>query len=128
MYLNALRIRLGLIAAGIIITAAYMLCGGSLLPGREARILIEFGTDPDQFTGLDVEIDGAVVGKLERIGQATRTAFPVKPGIHQVRVVGPAYDSRPVPIEAPNPGLSTMVLLEYDGGYSASGRPGLVLH
>jgi hypothetical protein len=126
MFLNALRIRLGLIAAGIIVTAAYMLCGGSLLPGSEARILIEFGTDPDQFAGLDVEIDGAVAGKLERIGQATRTAFPVEPGIHQVRVVGPAFDSRPVPIEAANPGMSTMVLLEY--GESPDGRLALVLH
>jgi len=128
MFLNALRIRLGLIAAGIIITVAYMLCGGSVLPGNQARILIEFGSDADRFAGLDVEIDGAIAGKLERVGQATRTAFPVEPGIHQVRVVGPAYDSRPVPIDAPNPGLSTMVLLEYDDVRGTGGRPGLVLH
>lgn len=128
MFLNALRIRIGLVVVGIIMTAAWMLCGGSPLPGSQARILIEFGSDPDQFAGLDVEIDGAIVGKLERVGQATRTAFPVKPGTHQVRVVGPAYDSRAVPIDAPNPGLSTMVLLEYDDGYSTSGHPGLVLH
>lgn len=127
MFLNALRIRIGLVVAGALMAVGYAAFGHSLFPSTQARILIEFGSDPDNFAGLDVEIDGRVVGQLERIGQATRTAFPVEPGTHQVRVTGPAFDSAPTPIEAPHSGMSTMVLLEYSDAPTAGGRPSLAL-
>ena len=127
MFLNALRIRIGMVVAGLLLAIGWAAFGHSLFPSTQARILIEFGGDPDNFTGLDVEIDGRVVGRLERIGQATRTAFPVEPGTHQVRVVGPAFDSAPAPIDAPDPGTSTMVLLEYAESPGTSGRPALTL-
>ena len=93
----------------------------------QARILIEFGSDPDHFTGLEVEIDGRVAGQLQTIGQATRTAFPVEPGAHQVRVVGPAFDSDPATIDAPDAGMSRMVLLGWAEAPASNGRPILTL-
>lgn len=127
MFLNALRIRIGMVVAGVLLAVGYASFGHSLFPSTQARILIEFGSDPDNFAGLEVEIDGQVVGQLERIGQATRTAFPVEPGQHQVRVLGPAFDSAPATIDAPNPGMSTMVLLEYAETPGTNGRPALTL-
>ncbi|HKQ97848.1 MAG TPA: hypothetical protein VJV75_08235 [Candidatus Polarisedimenticolia bacterium] len=127
MFLSALRIRIGLVVVGVLLAVGWAAFGHSLFPSTQARILIEFGSDPDSFTGLEVEIDGRVVGQLEKIGQATRTAFPVEPGTHQVRVVGPAFDSAPATIDAPNPGMSTMVLLEYAETPGTSGRPSLTL-
>jgi len=127
MFLSALRIRIGMAVAGVLMAVGWAAFGHSLLPSTQARILIEFGADPDRFTGLDVEIDGHIAGQLERVGQATRTAFPVEPGTHQVRVVGPAFDSAPAPIEARHSGMSTMVLLEYSESPGAGGRPALTL-
>ena len=127
MFLSALRIRIGMVVAGGLLAVGWASFGHALFPSTQARILIEFGGDPDSFTGLDVEIDGRVVGHLERVGQATRTAFPVEPGTHHVRVIGPAFDSAPAPIDAPEPGMSTMVLLEYSESPGTTGRPALTL-
>ena len=127
MFLSALRIRIGMAVAGVLVAIGWCAFGHSLFPSTQARILIEFGGDLDNFEGLDVEIDGRVVGQLERVGQATRIAFPVEPGKHQLRVVGPAFESAPTPIDAPNPGMSTMVLLEYADAPGAGGRPVLTL-
>lgn len=125
MFLNSWRVRMGAIAAGAILAIAWVTCGGSLFPSSQGRILIEFGSNADGFAGLDVEIDGTIAGKLERIGQATRTAFPVDPGTHQVRVVDPQFDSTPVPIEVQGGGLSTMVLLEMGDVPGPTGKPTL---
>jgi K+-transporting ATPase A subunit len=127
MFLNSWRIRLGMIGAGVVLAIAWVMCGGSLFPSSQGKILIEFGANPDGFAGCDVEIDGRIAGKLERFGQATRTAFPVDPGTHQVRVVDPQFDSTPVPIEAPGGGMSTMVLLEMGDVPGPSGKPQVVL-
>lgn len=128
MFLNALRIRIGMVVSGVLLAIGWAAFGHSLFPSTQARILIEFGADPEQFAGLDVEIDGRIAGQLERVGQATRTAFAVEPGTHQVRVVGPAFDSAPATIDARHSGMSTMVLLEHSEVPSASGRPALTLH
>lgn len=127
MFLSALRIRIGMAVAGTLLGIGWAAFGHSLFPSTQARILIEFGSDPDHFTGLEVEIDGRVAGQLQAIGQATRTAFPVEPGAHQVRVVGPAFDSAPASIDAPHSGMSTLVLLEYSESPGPAGRPSLTL-
>jgi hypothetical protein len=127
MFLSALRIRIGMVVAGILMAIGWAAFGHSLFPSTQARILIEFGGDPESFAGLEVEIDGRLAGQLERIGQSTRTAFPVEPGRHQVRVTGPAFDSAPTPIDAPHPGRTTTVLLEYSEVPGSNGRPALTL-
>ena len=128
MFLNSWRIRLGAMGAGIVLMVTWMVWGGSMLPGSEPRVLIEFGADPDQFAGLDVEIDGQVAGKLEQIGQATRTAFKVSPGAHTVRVLHPEFGCRPAEVTADTPGMSTMLLLDHDEMPGPDSRPMLTLH
>ena len=128
MFLNSWRIRLGAIGGGIILMVTWMVCGGSMVPGSEPRILIEFGTEPDVFAGLEVEIDGKVAGKLERIGQTTRTAFKVTPGAHTVRVLHPEFGCRPAQVTADIPGMSTMLLLDHDEMPGPDNRPMLTLH
>ena len=65
MFLNSWRMRLGLIAAGVLLTGAYLIFGGRPLLGADTGVLIEFGADPDRFAGMDVEVDGRIVGKRE---------------------------------------------------------------
>jgi hypothetical protein len=129
MFLNSWRLRLGAIGAGAVLLLFVYAMTGTLFPGSRPGILIEFGSDPETFAGLPVEIDGKVAGKLERFGQATRTGFEVAGGTHTVRVVHPTLDCRPVTVDAKLPGIKTMLLLEYDDGVDASGRmkPRLVL-
>ena len=128
MELNLPRLRLGLACAGIVLLIAWKVFGGST--GPEPGILIEFGSDPERFAGLAVEVDGRVVGTLERIGQATRTAFPVEPGEHTVLVRDPELPCAPARVTVADGGIKATLLLEHDEGADASGRlrGGLVLH
>lgn len=128
MFLNSWRIRIGMLGAGILLAAAWCLWGGSFVPGSECKVLVEFGSDPDTFAGMEVESDGHVLGRLEQVGQATRTAFPVACGTHQVSVRHPQFDSRPIEVAANTPGLSTMLLLEHAEMPGPGGRPALTLH
>ena len=128
MFLNSWRIRLGLAAAGVIVLVMYLFAtGGSLVPGSKPGILIEFGSYPQQFEGLQVEIDGQVVGELKRYGQATRTGFEVSKGEHTVRVISPNFDCTPTKVTTTLPGQKVMLLLEVDDAYSSNGRPMLTL-
>jgi hypothetical protein len=127
MFLNSWRMRLGLIAAGILLAGTWLICGGGLTPGAETGILIEFGADPDRFAGMDVEVDGRIVGKLERLGQATRTAFALDPGEHDVRIVHPEFNTIPARVSCNTPGIKPMLVLNYadSSGMDGSGRPTL---
>lgn len=127
MFLNLSRLRLGAMVAGLLLVVAWFAFGGKT--GTETRISIEFGTDPDSLVGAEVEIDGKPVGKLERIGRATRYAFEVDPGEHTVRVVQPGFDGRPARVRVEGPGQALMLLAEIEPSYDpgGSGRPVLVL-
>lgn len=127
MYLNSWGIRLGIIGAALVLLLFYLLWGGELFPGTKPGILIEFGSDPDEFVGLPVEIDGKIVGKLERFGQATRTGFTTTKGPHIVRVVSPNIPCEPLKIDNLLPGMKRMLLLEYDEVSDGSGRMKQVL-
>jgi hypothetical protein len=94
MFLNAFRIRLALMGAGILTLCVYLAMGGRLGPPRHGAITIEYGMYPDEFQGLAVEIDGVVAGTLKPFGSATRTAFEVKPGEHAIRVLHPQLGSQ----------------------------------
>ena len=128
MFLNSWPLRLGLIGAGVLLGVAWMLWGGSLVPGSDCKVLVEFGSDPDTFAGMEVVSDGKVLGRLESIGQATHTAFPVACGTHEVAVRHPGFDSSPIEVAAEIPGFSTMLQLEHGEVPGPGGHPALTLH
>ena len=93
--MNALHMRFAAIAGGILLLGFFILSGGSL--GSPEVIQIDFGMYPEVFEGAEVEIDGKVVGTLERTGQATRAGFKVEEGKHVVRVLH-EHESAPVAV------------------------------
>jgi len=127
MQLNLPRLRLGMAGAAVVLFVAYKLMGGTLTP--QQGILIEFGSDPDRFVGLEVEVDGQVVGVLEKIGAQTRTGFVVPAGTHTVRVRDRQLPCAPASVDIQANGMKVMLLLEYEESADRSGRitPGLAL-
>jgi len=119
MQLNALHMRFGAIAAGVILTGIFFLSGGSL--GGDRIIQLDFGLYPEVFEGCQVEIDGKVVGTLERVGQATRNGFKVRRGKHTVRVLHPELESRPAEIALERPGEKARILLDIVSEYDERG-------
>jgi hypothetical protein len=71
------------------------LLGASACGGPQQWISIEFGLYPEEFEGLPVLIDGEQVGTLDVTGRATRIAFPVEMGEHEVRIEHPELPCRP---------------------------------
>jgi hypothetical protein len=127
MQLNLPRLRLGMAGAAVFLFIAYKLMGGAFTP--QQGILIEFGSDPDRFAGLDVEVDGQVVGKLEKLGAQTRTGLVIPAGTHTVKVRDPQLRCAPASVDIQSNGMKVMLLLEYEESADRSGRltPGLVL-
>lgn len=115
MQLNLSSLRLGGAIAGVLVLGLYFAMGGSF--SNPAIVQIEFGIDPHGFEGLTVEIDGEAVGKLEQIGQATRSGFEVEPGEHEVRVVGDGMRSETVRVELRGAGDKVRLMLDF-AGYS----------
>jgi hypothetical protein len=93
VYLNAFRIRLALMGAGVLTLGIYLAMGGRLGPSDRGVVQIEYGIEPGELDGLAVEIDGQVVGKLRPFGSSYRTGFLVREGLHQVKLLHPTMDS-----------------------------------
>jgi len=93
--------------------------GGSAVFGVSTAISIEWGIEPD-LAGSDVEVDGKVVGNLEKYGQATRNAFPVSPGKHTVRVISDSFACPPHEVELKH-GERLHLLLEIEESVNAQG-------
>jgi hypothetical protein len=111
MRLNLSRTHLGAIGGGAALAMTVWMCVGF----RDSPVVqIEFGADVDQFEGLDVLIDGQVVGKLKRSGQATRSDFEVRKGAHHVCVQHPQYGCSPTRVTTDEPGKELMLRLEYE--------------
>jgi hypothetical protein len=110
MQLNILHVRAALAIAGVVVLIGYLASGGSF--GSKSTLDIEFGMYPEEFEGLEVEIDGAVVGRLERFGQATRTRFAVGDGRHTVRVLHPELASREKEVTTGAGGRTVMMILD----------------
>jgi hypothetical protein len=111
MRLHLSRIHMGAIGGGAALLLGLWMCGHF----SDAPVVqIEFGTDADQFEGLDVLIDGQVVGKLRRSGQVTRSGFEVDRGTHHVCVQHPQYGCSPTRVMADKPGQELMLKLEYE--------------
>lgn len=107
MKLDSLRIRLGLMGAGIVTILFFIAMGGRLGPPTTGSIVIEYGMYPRDFEGLSVEIDGEVAGVLKPFGGATKTGFAVREGDHEVRVLHPRFrsESRHLEVVAGRPAL-----------------------
>ena len=113
MRMNILHVRIAMILAGVVVLVGYLATGGSF--GGKSTIMIEFGMYPREFQGLDVEIDGEVVGKLEMFGAATRTGFAVKDGKHTVRVLHPEFACDPATIISGTGASHVMLILDFTG-------------
>jgi len=120
MFLNALHMRFALIGGGIVLLAVFFLFGGSF--GSPEIIQLDFGMYPELLEGCDVEIDGKVVGRLERYGQATRSGFEVDEGKHVVRVLHEKYASQPIEVEIAKPGEKARLMLDLVERYDDSGK------
>jgi hypothetical protein len=119
VFLNIFHVRAALAIAGLMVLIAFLASGGSF--GRKNTIQIEFGMYPREFQGLQVEIDGEMVGTLERLGQATRTPFSVKDGEHTVRVLHPEYACEKGVISTGVGGSDVMLVLDFVG--ERDGKP-----
>lgn len=121
MQLSISKLKLGFIGVGLFFTVAIFLYTGALFPGHTSTISIEWGIEPS-FEGLDVEIDGVIVGKLEKFGQATHTGFEVGAGSHTVRVIHPSFDCPPQPVEIKSAGEHVRLLLDVTDAVDRKGR------
>ena len=110
MFLNSLHLRFGLLAAGAVLLAIFLLAGGSL--GSPEIIQLDFSMYPEVFEGCDVEIDGRVVGRLERYGQAMRSGFEVNEGQHVVRVLHDEFGSQPIEVDITSTGQKVRLMLD----------------
>lgn len=111
MPMNSWHMRIAAIAAGIVLFAVFALCGG--LRERPAGVIqVDFARDPDLVRGLQVEIDGQVVGKLEMVGREAVNGFGVGYGTHEVRLLHPAIGCRPATVEIEHPGQHVRLMLE----------------
>jgi hypothetical protein len=100
MFLDAMKIRIGMILVGLVMMGVYVAYGGRFGPGDRGVIQIEYGAYPEMFAGLTVEIDGKPAGVLKSFGRSTRTVFSVKEGEHTVRVLHPNLLSEPRLVDA----------------------------
>jgi len=116
MFMNALHMRFAAAGAGVVVLVLFLLMGGSF--GQREVIQLDYSMYPEMLEGAQVEIDGKVVGALERTGQTTRAGFKVKKGRHVVRVLHPEFPAEDIEIEV-RPGEKVRVLLDmverYDG-------------
>jgi hypothetical protein len=79
-----MRWRASLLVVGLVLVVAYV-----SMSGRTSHtVQIDYGWARDMLDSADVEIDGAVVGILQRYGRSNFvTGFRVEPGEHVVRVL-----------------------------------------
>lgn len=116
-------------AIAVILLAAAALLPACMLPDDKPRISIEFGAVPE-LEGAHVLIDGKPVGKLERTGAATRIAFPVEKGIHEVTLRHSDFDCEPARVKAELDAQKIRLLAqvsESPASLTGSGRPTITL-
>lgn len=102
--------RVGLILSGVVVVLLWRILTG----GEQSVIMIEFGMYPDEFEGLEVVIDGDVVGTLKRMGAATRTGFKVEDGDHMVALKHPSHPSEPVRVTSGFGGDRVMLMANFE--------------
>ena len=120
MFVNAIRIRAALMIAGALTAVLFFALGGRL--GPQAVVQIEFGTYPEVFQGMTVEIDGKPAGTLKPFGAAHRSVFPVQPGRHTIRVVHPLYVSIERRVDVRAGGSPVLLILDLQAGINDHGQ------
>lgn len=122
MFLNAFRIRLALMGAGILSAILYAAMGGRFGPSNAGVIQIEYGVYPEAFQGLQVAIDGQPAGELKPFGAATRTGFEVEEGRHEVRIISSRFTSRPRSVNVES-GHTVMLVLDIGDTAAGGSKP-----
>jgi hypothetical protein len=120
MHLNAIRIRAALLIAGALTAVMFFALGGHL--GPRPVVQIEFGSYPEVFQGMTVEIDGKPAGTLKPSGAAHRSEFTVKPGRHTIRVVHPLYVSIERRVDVRAGGSPVVLVLDLQAGVNDHGQ------
>ena len=120
LQLDAIRIRAAFLIAGALTAVMFFALGGHL--GPQPVVQIEFGTYPEVFQGMTVEIDGKPAGTLKPIGAAHRSVFTVKPGHHTIRVVHPLYVSVERSVDVRANGGPVLLILDLQAGVNDRGR------
>ena len=109
------------------VLACLLVSGAFGCAKSQPAIVVDYGIEPKEFEGRDIELDGKIVGKLKREGQKPRTSFPVEAGDHAIRVAGQKYDSSPevVTVKA---GEELVVFVDIKPAPQPGARPSVVLH
>lgn len=97
--LDSWHLRIAFIAMGLVAWLIFMGATGRIGGTPRGTVIIQFGQYPDEFAGLDVEVDGKVVGELQYMHGQTRTGFALTEGDHDIRVTGANWSSEPRKIE-----------------------------
>jgi hypothetical protein len=128
MQLNAFRIRLALMAAGLVVALIYLAATGQIGGKPHGTIAIEWGAYLDEFAGLSVEVDGRYAGKLTYLGARATTGFEVAEGSHSVRVVGSKWNSVPRTVDVRRDHTSRFLLdAQETMGADGQSKPAVVL-
>ncbi|GMV05341.1 MAG: hypothetical protein AMXMBFR53_16200 [Gemmatimonadota bacterium] len=83
------------LVAAVLLMVLWRLTAGK--PGHVVQI--EFGMDPELFTGAQVLVDGEVVGTLERLRSRTLNGFRVEEGRREVALRKDGFASEPTVVE-----------------------------
>jgi hypothetical protein len=122
---NWARLWFGWLGAVVVVLVIFFMMGGRFTPETGA-IQIDFSMDEKTFVGLEVEIDGEVVGELKHFGAMMRSGFEVEPGEHEVRVLHPEFRCEPARVEV-EAGEGVLLLLDYGSVASSYNRSETVL-
>jgi hypothetical protein len=128
MYLNAFRIRLSLMAAGLIVVGIFIMMGGSLGLDRKTAIIIHFGIEPQEFTGCEVMIDSVLVGRLQPVGRTYQNGFKVPAGEHLVELIHPEYRCLPTQVTTVRGASGAHLRVDFDSHRLSTGKYETVIY
>jgi|GEM_PF-1457600 len=126
MFLNMMRVRVGLAVTGILLVGMYFLGGG--FGSGKSVIQIEFGMWPTELEGVQVSIDDEVVGTLKRFGNSFRTGFEVDDGKHTVKLLHPEIPCKPARVTSGAGGRTVLLIADFSETYrDGTTKPIIVL-
>lgn len=101
------------------VVSAVLAISWLFLSGQTAYIVqIDFTWAGDFLEGADVEIDGEVVGQLQKYGTQFVSGFEVEAGQHTVRVQRPDCEGRPDTITlGMSEGRRAVLMADVDDGF-----------
>lgn len=115
--LDSWHLRIAFLAMGLVASLVFLAATGRIGGTPRGVVVIQFGAYPDEFAGLDVEVDGQVIGRLQYMHGQSRTGFALTEGYHDLRVTGARWQSVPRKVEV---GRDRTVNLVLDTGTTAT--------